>query len=124
MELTYLDEGGVAVTTTRLIVRGQVYAMNGIISLSTWKKDPDRSMPILIIIAGLYFLYSGLHNSDDLLVGAIFIIAGIVIYRRQKPIFTIRLTLASGNADVISSKDKNFISRIVTALNKAIIDRG
>lgn len=58
------------------------------------------------------------------IVGALMLVAGLVIAALSKPSYIVRLGSASGEADALISKDREYIQKIVNALNEAIIKRG
>lgn len=117
-EQVVLEEGNVKVTNTRFIVAGQTYAMNGVTSVEQFAKKPARIVPIVIGIGGLIAL-SGSVIFAIILLG---IAAALWIF--QKATYSVLLSTSSGKAQALTSKDEQYISRVVAALNDAIISRG
>jgi hypothetical protein len=117
-ENTFLTEGGVTVTNARFIVPSQTYAMSGITSVKTSQDDPKRLYPILCGVFGLLLLMSATGF-------AILLIAvAVAWWIGQKTEFHVLLTTASGEAKALSSNNGAFISKVVHALNDAIVSRG
>ena len=119
-EMTFLDEGGVTVTNARFVVPAQTYAMSGITSVKSLKHTPSIKGPVILGLIGL----AGLGGKDTTIVALIFLAAGIAWFILNKPKYSAVLRSASGEAEALTSKDSDFISRIVKALNEAIISRG
>lgn len=68
---------------------------------------------------------AALGGGKDTIIGAlIFLAIGIAWFILNKPKYSVVLSSASGEAEALTSKDSDFISRIVKALNEAIIARG
>jgi hypothetical protein len=116
-ETTFLDEQGITVTNSRFVAGGRTFAMSGITSVHTTRTDPSRKGPIILIVLGLIFLAA--YG-----IGLLGIIGGVLWWMSQKPEFSIVLSSASGQVQAYTSQDSDFISRIVGAVNEAIIARG
>lgn len=117
-ENSFFDEGGVTVTNARFIVSAQTYAMSGITSVKSIKESPSIKGPIILCILGLFLF-------KEVPIGAIILVAiAIAWFILNKPKYSVVLSSASGEAEALTSKDSDFISRIVNAINEAIISRG
>ena len=122
----YSDERGVRITDTRLIVGSTTYAMANITSVSRTRKPANRVPGIVLAILGLVILAitSQLGSSEGVIFGVILLGLGILIAAIVKATYIARIGSASGETDAISSKDKQYIQAVVTAMNEAIIKRG
>ena len=120
-EQTFFNENGVTVTNSRFITPGQTYAMSGVTSIRKLKITPSYKAPIITAIIG--FISLGFGDSG-IAIGILLIIAGIAWFILNKPTFVVVLSSASGEQEALSSKDEEFISRVVNALNEAIVARG
>ncbi len=120
-ENTFLDEGGVTVTNARFIVPAQTYAMSGITSVKSLKHTPSIKGPVILCFIGLLSMAG---SKEAIIPALIFIAAGIAWFILNKPKYSVVLSSASGEAEALTSKDSDFIFRIVKALNEAIIARG
>ena len=120
-ETTFLSESGVRVTNTRLIVPTQTFAMSGITSVASFVEKPKRFWPILFLALGGLSLTGG----RDYLVLAIPLLAiGGIWFAKQKTKFSVHLSTASGEASALTSEDKQWIDKVVLAINNSIIHRG
>ncbi len=120
-EQTFLNEGGVTVTNSRFMASGQTYAMSGVTSVKSVQKDPSRKGPIIVLAIGLIALMAG---KDAIVLGIICLAGGIAWWVLNKPKFLVILSSASGEVEALTSQSKEFIGRVVNALNEAIIARG
>src|SRR6266481_842 len=122
-ERTLLQDGNILVTNARFVVGGHTYAMNGVTSIAAFSDMPSRKGPVILM--GLGTLISLLNrNFITLLMGCCLVALGIFWWKTIKPNFFIRLRTASGEIKALTSKDSDFIGRVIRALNDAIILRG
>jgi hypothetical protein len=132
----FLNEGGITVTKTRFMVHGQTYALANITSVSA-AIIPGRFDGVLVFIlfgglmglSGFGVLNDG--SSDDRPVGIILLILGIVMIgvgiitlKSRKKSYAVILNTAGSEMKTYVSRDRDFILRIVAALNEAIVARG
>ena len=117
-EKNILSENGVTVTNTRFIVPAQTYAMAGITSVKNFEEPPKRMYPIGCGIVGLLFLAGVPVLGVGLIVLAVF----WWIYQKTK--YHVLLTTAGGEVKALSSQNGPFISKVIQALNDAIVARG
>ncbi|MEK7207774.1 MAG: DUF6232 family protein [Pseudomonadota bacterium] len=117
-EKTFFSDGGITVTNTRFIVPSQTYAMSGITSVKNSHESPKRSYPIICGVLGLVFL------PGALVVGLIIAGVAIVWWLGQKTQYHVVLTTSGGEVKALSTVDGALISKVVQALNDAIVARG
>ena len=130
----YSDEKGVRITPTRLITPGKTrnegpstYAMANITSVKTEKHDPNRWGGIVIAVIGVLLIGIGSQLGDStwlILFGVVLLGAGIAWAVLLKPTYHLRVSSASGETEPLTSKDKQYIDHVVSALNEALIKRG
>jgi len=120
-EQTFLQESGVTVTSSRFVVPAQTYAMSGVTSIKSLKQSPSRKGSLILIGLGIIFM---LFGGKSIVGGLILAALGVLWWVLHKPKYAVVLSSASGEVEALSSKDAGFISRIVDALNKAIVARG
>ena len=122
----YADGRGVRITNTRLIIGATTYAMTNITSVSMRTIPANRVPGIVIAILGLIILIGTglLDSSVGIIIGVIVLGLGILLAVIPKPKYTVRIGSASGETDAISSKDREYIQSVVTAINEAFIKRG
>lgn len=125
-ERIFLDEGGVKVTQARFMVPGQTYAMSGVTSVAAHKENPSKRWPILLIVLGGLAAMIGLGQTEivTIIVGIVVLAVGILWLRALRPTYHVLLRSASGEARALSSKDREWVERVVKALNDAIVVRG
>jgi predicted membrane channel-forming protein YqfA (hemolysin III family) len=121
-ETTFLSEQGVKVTSSRFILPSQTFAMSGITSVQSSIEKPKRLVPIIFLAVGTLLLVSTPKETwqFDVLCLAV----GGVWFALQKTIYHVLLHTSSGQAKALSSKDEQWISKVVHALNDSIVHRG
>ena len=120
-EKSFFNEGGGSVTNARFIAQGQTYAMSGITSVKSFRQDPSRKGPIILGIVGLLIMTGG---GSAIIVGLLFIAGAAAWWFLPQPEFSVLLSSASGEVKALASKDGQFITSVVNALNDAIVHRG
>jgi hypothetical protein len=127
-ETTFYSDGAIRVTNARAVIGGKTYAMANITSVSMGTRPANRNPGIVIAIVGLLIAAcTGIMASDGaggIVFGILVLVAGIVVAVIAKPSYIVRIGSASGEADALVSKDREYIQKIVNATNEAIIKRG
>ena len=121
-EQTFLEGGGVTITNSRFIVAGQTYAMSGVTSVKGITHSPSRKGPVILLAIGVLALIAG--KAEGLVGALVFLAAGVAWWVVQKPKYAVVLHSASGETEALTSQDGSFISKVVGALNAAIVARG
>jgi len=121
-EISFFDSRNVSVSSARFIVSGQTYAMSGVTSVKTGRKDPSRMGPIILVLIGVCAMLAG--TMEPVLVGLVLVGLGVYWFTQQKPELSVVLNSASGEAQALTSTDADFINGVITALNNAIVHRG
>ena len=117
-EQVFFQYEGVRVTNTRFIVDGQTFAMNNITSVKPMEKKPSRFWPILLIVLGVIPAFNGTYEP------LIFVAAGIAWFVSQKTVYHVMLHTAGGETSALKTFQREYLDKVVTALNNAIIHRG
>ena len=121
----YSDGKGVRVTNSRLIIDRTTYTMRNITSVSKARTDPNRVWPVVLFGIGVILLAPGLQREATALVIAIlFLLAGTLVWAQQKAEFHVRISSASEDPTVLTSRDEKYVESILLAPNEAIIHRG
>ena len=121
-EKSFLNERGVTVTNARYIFtvrkQPQTVALSGITSVTTQKIDVKWFLIVPLVLFGMMIV------SSSIMAALVFwVIAGMVfMFLKAKHIVV--TTSASGASKGYTSKDGVFVTRVVDALNNAIISRG
>lgn len=119
-ETTFYQDTSVTVTQSRFVTQSKTYAMRNISSVHVFEIEKSRVFPILMILFGLPFVFS----KDIFWIGLILISLGLLIIFSIKNEFAVRISTNAGEANSIISKNRDYIQKIVNALNEAIIHRG
>ncbi|MFC7460738.1 DUF6232 family protein [Hydrogenophaga defluvii] len=119
-EKSFFQHDGVQVTNSRFVVDGQTYAMSNITSVKAWVNKPSRLWPVLLIIVGLLPVISGSKAYGAL----IFALAGVIWLLLQKTYYHVQLHTAGGETNALKSNQKEYVEKVVSAINEAIIHRG
>ena len=119
-ETKFYQDGFVTVTQSRFVTQSKTYAMRNISSVHVFEIIKSKTKAVLMIIFGLFFLFS----KDIFWVGLIIIALGIWWLISIKNEYAVRISTNAGEANSIVSKNKDYIQKIVNALNDAIIHRG
>ncbi|MDH6251524.1 hypothetical protein M2347_001251 [Chryseobacterium sp. H1D6B] len=119
-EVTFYKDSFVRVTQSRYVTQSKTYAMRNISSVHIFEIIKSRAKAVFLMIFGLFFLLS----KDIFWVGLIIIALGIWWLTSIKNEYTVRISTNAGEADSIVSTNRDYIQKIVNALNDAIIHRG
>ena len=117
-ETTFFEYEGVRVTNTRFIVEGQTFAMNNITSVKPLEQKPNRLLPGLLIAIGVLPALNGAYG------GLVLSAIGIAWWAMQKTVYHIMLHTAGGETSALKTFQKEYLQKVVTALNNAIVHRG
>lgn len=123
-ERTFFSEGDTLVTNARLVSNGHTYAIAGVTSVKA-VVEPAKSTGVGWAILGALVLLIALLNGwgVGIILGALALVLGILVARSQKPTHHLVLHSSSGEVRAISSQDGAVVSRILAAVNNAIISR-
>jgi hypothetical protein len=119
-EKTFFDTGNVRVTNARFIVDGQTYAMNGVTSVKQAVRHPSRVGPVVCALIGLLFLITG----TAVVFGSVLLAVALLWGFKQRPVWIVVLNSSSGEAQALTSQDKDYIGGVISALNESIVHRG
>lgn len=121
-EKSFLNERGVTVTNARYIFtvrkQPQTVALSGITSVTTQKIDVKWIFIVPLVIFGMMLL------SSSVMTALVFWLIAGMIFMFLKAKHIVVTTSASGASKGYTSKDGIFVTRVVDALNNAIISRG
>lgn len=132
-ETTFFQDGNVLITNARAIFGNKTYAMSNITSVSTWQisKDEDRKVPGIVLLGGIGSVALGIFMVSEMdmklyLIGAGLLasVLGYFWYMSIKDDYSVRINTAGAENDAIKSPDNEWIDKIVTSMNDAIIHRG
>lgn len=117
-EKVFFEDGDVKVTSSRFLTFGKTQTLSGITSVSSYVQNPDRKWPIILAVVGaLCFYFSWV-------IAVILIAAAVAWLYFQKTYYTVQLESSSGVTDALTDTNKEYIFKVIDALNEAIVHRG
>jgi hypothetical protein len=119
-EIIFYQSGPISVTQSRFIVENKTFAVRNISSVQIGIIPANRTLGIILIIGGVLLCFA----QEARIFGIVLTILGGIYTYLQKDKYTVRISINSGETDSLWSKDRQFIQKIVNALNEAIIHRG
>ena len=117
-EKTFFEYEDVKVTNARFVTGGQTFAMNNVTSVKNHKQTPSRWVGILMLLVGI----GAAFNAP--IVGIIIIAAAAYYLYQQKTTYHVMLTTSGGESSALKTYQLEYITKVVGALNEAIIYRG
>jgi hypothetical protein len=100
--------------------------MSGVTSVSSFTEVPSKTGPIILVLIGaLVSLGGGTQSSvGAVVVGLAMVVLGILWFRSIKNLYHVRLVTASGERNALTSRDAEYVGKIVGAIGQAIVHRG
>ena len=125
-EVTYLRTQDVTITNTRAILGDKTYAMTNITSVSMGVIPANNLFGGCLSLLGSIVAITmiGKPVSNVLWVGVAMLILGLIILSQSKTKYVVRIGSASAESNALWAYDKNYIQKIVSAMNEAIVKRG
>lgn len=126
-EQPILNESGVLVTRTRVVVNGaRTYPISGITAVRRTKTLPARSGAYILGALGVVVMLAGMGNASVLaiVVGFVAIVLAVLLRTKQKPKYHLVFNTAGINQQVFTSEDRELVRRITDAISEAVIARG
>ena len=117
-EKVFFDEANVRVTNARFVNDGQTYAMSNVTSVKAFEDEPKRVWAIVLLVLGVMFAITVPYFGVPVALVALFILW------RQKTSYHVMLATSGGEVSALSSDDRGYVERVVSAINQAIIARG
>jgi hypothetical protein len=120
-EQTFFEAGVVKVTSKRVVVGSQTYALSGVTSVRFHQLKPRRLFPIALIVGG--FLLAKSNPAASIWHYLLFAMPGVLWLLLQRSTYTVQLNSSSGESRALQSKNRGFIEQVVAAINQAIVAR-
>jgi hypothetical protein len=117
-EKTFFEYEDVKVTNARFISGSQTYAMSNVTSVKAFEEKPKRLWGVLALVVGLAVAI----NSAAIGV-FICLVAAIYLYM-QKTVFHVMLATSGGETSALKTYQREYLQKVVSALNEAIVHRG
>ena len=147
-EFIILKTDDIRITNRKAIIGWKTYEISKITSVSLGEKNlspfAGKSLVVLSLISfliGILFCLGALSIRFITIVGdfvdrpqiilhflvavigLIFIYIGSLGWESDKPTYLVRIETASGTSNILEKKDKNYVERIINAINDAIARR-
>lgn len=113
----FFNQNGVTVSKTRFIVRGQLYEIKNISSMSYVEVPPTHRLSILSFLTGALLV---LDEGDLFAVGGCLILVGIILFFAAKPTYVLSVRMPDGEKEALISSDKEHVERVIQAINASI----
>ena len=139
-EPSLYQDNSVFITKTRAVIGGTTYAVSNVTSVAMVVIPPNKTIAIALISVGLVTAASGIclaslsfaerqlgvSPTEICLVtaGLGALLTGIYLALAAKPSFAMRFSSAGGETNVFTSKNRDYIQKLVNAMNQAIVARG
>lgn len=117
-EKTFFEYDDVKVTNARFISGNQTYAMSNVTSVKAFEETPKRFGGIVVLLIGLVIAAS------SLVPGLVIAAAAAFYLYQQKTMYHVMLATAGGETSALKTNQKEYLSKVVSALNEAIVYRG
>ena len=123
----YRDEN-IEVTNLRAMLQGKTYAMANVTSVSMFTQIKSKAPGVILAILGGLLLLIGLGSRElrgcSSVLGLALLAIGIAVAVAAKNLYWVRIGSASGETNALASHDPEYITRVVNAMNEAIVRRG
>jgi hypothetical protein len=127
-EVQVYRDANIQVTNLRAILHGKTYAMANITSVSMFTEVRSKFPGVVVGFLGVVLLLSGFGSREALgcfiVFGLVLIAVGIAYFVAQKDRYWVRIGSASGEMNALTSQNREYIERVVNAMNEAIVRRG
>ena len=129
-ETTYYQDNRVQVTNARAVIDGKTYSMLNITSVNSLKKSPQVLWPLFFLAIGILGTITGIvltingEPATCLAGGIILLIIGAAILFLNKTKYYVVIGSASGETQALQATDQEYVKKVISALNEAIIKRG
>ena len=117
-EQIFFEYDDVKVTSSRFISGGQTYAMSNVTSVKPYEKKPSRFWGVVVL------LFGGIVAMNSLAPGLIIAGCAALYLYYQKPVFHVLLSTSAGETKALVTYQRDYLDKVIAALNDAIIARG
>jgi hypothetical protein len=118
-ERIFFEYEDVKVTNARFINGNQTYAMHNVTSIKPYEEPPNRLVGIIVLLVGLAIMVDASFMTGVLVTAA----AAFYLYQ-QKTTYQILLSTSAGETTALVTYQREYLDRVITALNSAIVHRG
>ncbi len=118
-EKTFFEYEDVKVTNARFISGAQTFAMSNVTSVKAQTEKPSRLWGILLVAVGLL-----MAANSQLAWGGGIAAAAVLYLLMQKTTYHVMLSTSGGETSALKTHQSDYITKVVNALNEAIVYRG
>lgn len=127
-EIAVYQDENIHVTNLRAMLQGKTYAMANVTSVSMFRQAGNTTPGVVAAVIGGFMLLGAVTDSElrgcFLVFGLLILVIGIAILASTKDTYWVRIGSASGETNALSSTNRDYIQRVVNAMNEAIVRRG
>jgi hypothetical protein len=130
-ERTFLSDGSIYVSNTKVVIHGTTYSTANITSVRKSVTPAKTGCASILVVIGALTVVGGVigtiashDNAEGIVMGAVMLVIGIVWFRSLKPAYHVMLASASGERQGLTSNDESLVSRVTSAIGDAITYRG
>ncbi len=126
----YSDPSGLTITATRAIFGPKTFYLTRLTSVNVTEIPVNKLYPSILMTVGILILLSVMREfragaTLDTLAGlgiAVLCLAGAgACFYLEKPYYVLKLGSQSGDADMLKSKDREYLYTVSAAINQAIL---
>jgi hypothetical protein len=133
-ERVFYSDPAITVTRSRIVYRGETFALANVSSVGNLRIDPDGSRYLWAIIGGVLFALVGClflaGGADGQACGAVVILGGLGLLAggiyatcRLQTAYAMNVVTNAGERRISPHPDKRYIDKLVAAVNEAIAAR-
>lgn len=126
-EVSIYQDANIHVTNLRAMLQGKTYAMANVTSVSTFTQVGNKAPGVILAILGVLLILMGIPTDSirgcSFGLGIPLFAIGALMAWAAKDVYWVRIGSASGETNALSSQDYGYITRVVNAMNEAIVRR-
>ena len=88
-------------------------------SVKPYEKKPSRTAGVVVLLVGLFVMFKA-----SLMTGLLIALAAAYYLYQQKTVFKILLSTSAGETTALVTYQREYLDRVIAALNEAIVHRG
>lgn len=118
-ECTFFEYEDVKVTNARFISGGQTFAMNNVTSVKPYEKKPSRTWGVIALLVGVV-----IAAKTSFMTGLLIVLLSAYFVYQQKTVYHVLLSTSAGETTALVTYQRNYLDKVISALNSAIVYRG
>jgi len=128
-EQTIYHDNFIAVTTARVTIGSATYPLRNVTSVKMIFTPPQVGCAALLLLGGMCILMMAAIPLNNLpydsipcwVMGGIVILASVARMCLAKTKYHVDLSTSSGEIQLLTSKNKTYIEKVVTSINEAVV---